>query len=95
MSNTPRVEYVLRADRLVKTVYDIPQYDLGYTLGYKGDDGKTVEAEVVSIQIDASLDGTAIDYALDNNDYISEEDVLYYYEPEYIEDGDEDSSSLG
>jgi len=96
MSNTARVEYVLRADRLVKTVYDLPQYDIGYVLAYNDAEGVEVEASVVSVQIDASLDGTTIDYELDNGEYISEDDVLYYYEAEYIEDtDDEGSSSLG
>ena len=76
-------EYVLRGNTLVRPGYVLPQYDLGYTVGYRDNNGELMESEVVSIWTDSAFDGSTIEYELANGEILSEEDVLHFYPVEY------------
>ena len=83
---------VLRNNQLVDTMFSLPEYDIGYTLGYpdvskQGGPASFIEASVVGLHLSCDYDertnkyDTVILYQLDNGDVVDEMDVEYYYEP--------------
>jgi hypothetical protein len=77
---------LLRNNQLIETTYDLPEYDIGYVVGYTSN-GKYAESEIIALSLSAAFDErlntivTQIVYDLDNGETVLEEDIEYFYEP--------------